>query len=158
MTFIYALADPITDEIRYVGKSDVVKDRYNAHIAEAKRGGKSYKCNWIRQVITNNQMPKLIVLQEVSQKEWKNAEIYYISECRRLGHNLTNLAKGGEGFENGFVQDHLFKMKKYFGKRYNEAKKSGDYALLNRIATTIVGLTQANPDFVPKRWMAIQLP
>ena len=158
MTFIYALADPETDEIRYVGKADSVKERFTSHMREAKQGKLSHKCAWIRQVIEKQQIPKLIVLEEVSQNEWKKAEIYYIAEFRKLGHSLTNIAKGGEGFESGYVQDHLFRLKKFFGKRYNEAKNSKNFALMNRIATTMVGLAQTRPEIVPKRWMAIQLP
>jgi hypothetical protein len=158
MTFIYALTDPVTDEVRYVGKADRVKERYLSHLREARSGKDSYKCNWIRQLINNGQTPKLIVLEEITQDEWKKAEIYYIEEFKRLGHNLTNLAKGGEGFETGYVQDHLFTMKKYLGKRYNELKKTNNFALLNRIATTMSLLTFAKPQSVPKRWLAIQLP
>lgn len=158
MTFIYALTDPVTDEVRYVGKADRVKVRYVSHLREARSGKDSYKCNWIRQLINNGQTPKLIVLEEISQDEWKKAEIYYIEEFKRLGHNLTNLAKGGEGFETGYVQDHLFTMKKYLGKRYNELKKTNNFALLNRVATTMSLLAFAKPQFVPKRWLAIQLP
>lgn len=158
MTFIYALADPITDEVRYVGKADNVKERYASHIRETKSGKHSYKCNWIQQLLDSEQMPKLIVLEEVSQDEWKKAEIYYIAEFKKLGHNLTNIAKGGEGFETGYVQDQLFQMKKFLGKRYNKLKKSKNFALMNRVATHMVGLAQARPEIVPKRWMAIQLP
>lgn len=158
MTFIYALADPDTDEVRYVGKADCVKERYMAHLREAKSGKNSHKCAWIRKVMDKQQKPKLIVLEEISQDDWKKAEIYYISEFRNLGHNLTNLAKGGEGFESGYVQDNLFKLKKFFGKRYNEAKKSKNYALMSRLALTMVGLTQTRPEIVPKRWIGIQLP
>lgn len=158
MTFIYALADPSTDEIRYVGKADCVKERYMAHMREAKQGKHSHKCAWIRKVLEQQQKPKLIVLEEISQDDWKKAEIYYIAEFKKLGHNLTNIAKGGEGFESGYVQDNLFRLKKYFGKRYNEAKNTKNYALMNRIALTIVGLAQTRPEIVPKRWMAIQLP
>jgi len=158
MTFIYALADPITDEVRYVGKADRVNVRYLTHLREAKSGKDSYKCNWIRQVIKNGQLPKLIVLEEIDQEHWKKAEIYYIGEFKKLGHNLTNIAKGGEGFETGYVQDHLFTMKKYLGKRYNELKKSNNFALLNRVATTMSLLAFAKPQIVPKRWLTIQLP
>jgi hypothetical protein len=158
MTFIYALADPETDEIRYVGKADCVKERFASHLREAKTGKVSYKCNWIRQVTGKNLTPKLIVLEEVSQEDWKKAEIYYIEEFKKFGHGLTNIAKGGEGFETGYVQDHLFSVKKFLGKRYNELKRTQDYRLLNQIATTMVAMAQANPSIVPKRWMAIQLP
>jgi len=158
MTFIYALADPETDEVRYVGKADCVKERYASHLREAKTGKQSHKCNWIRQVIVKKQKPKLIVLEKVSQEDWKKAEIYYIEEFRKFGHNLTNIAKGGEGFESGYVQDHLFLMKKYLGNRYNELKILGNHKELSRLAITMVGLADKRPDIVPKRWMAIQLP
>jgi hypothetical protein len=158
MTFIYALADPVTNEIRYVGKADRVKSRYASHLREAKSGKKSAKCQWIREVIEFNQMPKLIVLEEIPLDEWKKAEIYYIAECKKLGHNLTNVAKGGEGFESGYVQDQLFQMKKYLGKRYNELKRTGNFALLNRVATTMANLARIRPEIVPKRWLTIQLP
>ena len=158
MTFIYAMVDPNTDEVRYVGKADCVKTRYATHIREAKSGKDSHKCNWIRQLINKNLKPKLIVLEEVSQNDWKAAEIHYIAEYKKLGHNLTNLANGGEGFETGYVQDHLFQMKKYLGKKYNELKKQKNYVLLNRLANTMVALAIAKPHFVPKRWIAIQLP
>lgn len=158
MTFIYALADPETDEVRYVGKADCVKERYASHLREAKTGKQSHKCNWIRQVTAKSQKPKLIVLEEVTQEDWKKAEIYYIDEFRKLGHGLTNIAKGGEGFESGYVQNNLFLMKKYLGKRYNELKRLGSHKELSRLAITIVGLADKRPDIVPKRWMAIQLP
>lgn len=158
MTFIYALADPETDEIRYVGKADCVKERFASHMREAKTGKQSHKCNWIRQVTDKSLKPKLVVLEEVSQKDWKKAEIYYIEQFKKLGHGLTNIAKGGEGFETGYVQDHLFSVKKYLGKRHNELKRTRNYRLLNQIATTMVAMAKANPSIVPKRWMAIQLP
>jgi len=158
MTSIYALADPETDEVRYVGKADCVKERYASHLREAKTGKNSHKCNWIRQLFSKDLIPKLIVLEEVSQEDWKKAEIYYIEEFKKLGHRLTNIAKGGEGFESGYVQDQLFLMKKYLGKKYNELKKAKNYKELSRLATIMVGLSEKRPDIVPKRWMAIQLP
>ena len=157
-TFIYALIDPKTDEVRYVGKADNVKSRFQSHIREAKSGKHSHKCAWIRQVLDSGNEPKLHILEEVDKDSWKKAEIYYIEEFKKLGANLTNIAKGGEGFESGYVQDHLFLMKKYFGKRYNELKRCGKHKELNKLATTMVGLVDKRPDIVPKRWMAIQLP
>ena len=45
-TFIYALIDPRTNEIRYVGKSNMPNIRYKAHIRNRKQNN-THKNNWI---------------------------------------------------------------------------------------------------------------
>ena len=56
------------------------------------------------------------------------------------------------------MQNNLFLMKKYLGKRYNELKRLENHKELSRLAIIMVGLADKRPDIVPKRWMAIQLP
>ena len=46
MTFIYTLSDPITNEIRYVGKTKNPSDRLKGHIKE------SYKKNTYKTIIS----------------------------------------------------------------------------------------------------------
>ena len=46
MTNIYILKDPITNDIRYVGKSDNPDKRYLSHINENRNN--TYKENWIK--------------------------------------------------------------------------------------------------------------
>jgi len=46
-TFIYALKDPITLEIRYIGKSNAPKERYTRHLREAKNKPNNHRLCWI---------------------------------------------------------------------------------------------------------------
>jgi hypothetical protein len=56
---IYKLIDPITNEIRYVGKTkNVLSKRYNEHIYRAKQGHDSHVYCWIRKLL-KNKMKKL---------------------------------------------------------------------------------------------------
>lgn len=158
MTFIYALADPETDEIRYVGKADDVNQRFWAHLREAKSGKQSHKCNWIRKLLANDDQPMVCVLEQVDAMEWQKAEIYYIKQFKDMGANLTNLADGGEGFVSGYKQDILFKMKKILGNKLNELKRKKDYARYSRLAILLAAFAEIRPDLAPKRWATIQLP
>jgi hypothetical protein len=156
--YIYMLCEPIDGEPRYVGKTIYPNDRYVAHIFEAKSGKQTLKCDWIRSLLQQNKKPVFEIIDCVKSKDWQNVEIKYIKEFKELGANLTNIAKGGEGFEQGFKQDQFFMMKKLFGGWYQKAVKDKDFKKMNRFATSMLGLAEHKPDLVPKRWKFIQLP
>jgi len=90
-TFIYGLKDPITDEIRYIGKSNNPKSRYSRHISNSKNPKTKCYC-WIKGLIDKNLKPVLVILEEVSISEWGQKEDYWISKF----NNLTNLIDGGK--------------------------------------------------------------
>lgn len=90
-TFIYGLKDPITNEIRYIGKSNNPKSRYSRHISNAKKPKTKCYC-WIKGLIDENLKPILVILEEVDINEWGEKEDYWISQF----HNLTNLIDGGK--------------------------------------------------------------
>ena len=49
-TFIYTLSNPITKEVRYIGKTVNIKDRYRQHIGKRLLDN-SHKNNWISSLI-----------------------------------------------------------------------------------------------------------
>lgn len=93
--YIYKLIDPITNEIRYVGKTINLKRRLRAHITRSKNKKHHTAC-WIQSLIKKGEHPIIEVIEECSEDNWQEREIYWIQEYRKL-HDLTNLLNGGEG-------------------------------------------------------------
>jgi group I intron endonuclease len=93
--FIYILVDPISNQIRYVGKTTDVKRRIRRHISERFLHD-SYKDRWIRKLIDNNHYPEIETIDIVSNDNWGYWEQFYISYFIFLGCNLTNGTIGGD--------------------------------------------------------------
>jgi hypothetical protein len=95
--FIYALIDPDTKQVRYIGKTINPKDRPSQHIRDPKR---TYKRNWLMTVLKRGKKPEFTILEEVDEREWQIAEKRWISLYRPQG-NLTNMTEGGLGGGSG---------------------------------------------------------
>ena len=96
MNYIYALICPISNQIRYVGKTNSVRVRYNAHLNDK---SKSHKSSWIKSLKIQGLKPKCIILDEV-ENDVSYWEQYWISQCKCWGFDLVNHTLGGE---NGCV-------------------------------------------------------
>jgi len=94
--YIYALVDPRTDEVRYVGKTGNVVRRMTHHVWEAKRPTNHRTC-WIAGLLCDGVRPRLLVLEEVPNNSWQDAERRHIAVFRQVGANLTNGTDGGDG-------------------------------------------------------------
>jgi predicted GIY-YIG superfamily endonuclease len=93
-TFIYALIDPNTQLIRYIGKSNDPQKRLYRHLKEK---GTSYKVQWLRSLKTNGQIPEIQIIEEVLVSQWQKQECYWIAYYRQLGYDLANGTDGGDG-------------------------------------------------------------
>jgi hypothetical protein len=114
---VYTLADPRSEEIRYVGKTESRPQiRLNHHLHRARVGHKAYVYDWTRQVLSSGQTPIMEILEELpDRKALIEAECHWIVQLRALGCRLTNLTEGGEGC---FGYKHsLEARKKMRGKR-----------------------------------------
>lgn len=112
-TFIYALKEPDTGEIRYVGKADDPGYRFSVHLSlriNNRRG------NWIFSVLGRGLKPNLEILDEVPIKYWQQWEVAYIEFFKEQGCNLVNGTPGGEGAGSG--EDHP-----RFGKKHSLSAK-----------------------------------
>lgn len=95
MTRIYTLTDPITNQVRYVGKTiQSLEIRRNRHIQDSKRKFNHRAC-WIRGLLKQGKKPIIELLEEVSDDVWQECEIFYISYFKFLGFRLTNILDGG---------------------------------------------------------------
>lgn len=93
--YIYALSDPRTSDIRYVGWSLNPHKRLKAHINQAKRGG-THKSHWIQQLMAEGLRP-LMHIVESGTGDYEEAERRWIAYYKNQGYRLTNLTIGGEG-------------------------------------------------------------
>lgn len=128
-TFIYTLSNPITNEVRYVGKANDLTQRYKNHL-KFKVWRKNHKNDWIMSLIKMGIKPKMEVIDIVSIDEWMFWEQYWISQFRSWGFNLVNGTFGGEGSVMVTAESR---------KRMSEAQKrvykEGRSGILKRVIT-----------------------
>lgn len=100
--WIYALCDPETGEVRYVGRTDDIKRRLAIHLSAARSSGPRTHCaNWIRSLLLQGKEPDVDVLDYVPVDQAHHMEREYIALWRYLiGDRLTNLTDGGDGLLN----------------------------------------------------------
>jgi group I intron endonuclease len=91
--FIYKLIDPITNEVRYVGKTNNLVRRFSAHLRRSKTN-KYHSARWINSLLNKNLKPILEIIEECNETNWEEREIYWINYYREL-FDLTNILDGG---------------------------------------------------------------
>lgn len=95
--YIYGLFCPLTDDLRYIGKSVDPEGRLRRHL-DAARKPKNYNQRWIASLIRQGLKPVMSVLLEIEEGEdWAEVERAMIAEAKARGLRLTNTAIGGEG-------------------------------------------------------------
>lgn len=136
-TFIYTLTDPRTNEVRYVGKSNNPNKRLYCHLG---RTEKNHKYSWLINLNKEGLKPILHIIDEVSISDWKFWEIYWISQFRTWGFDLTNLTDGGEGFASGDLNPaHLPHVKELKSKIHKG--KTIPQEMRDSISKTLTGRT-----------------
>lgn len=87
---IYALKCPLSDEIKWVGRTKDIKRRYQAHCYNSQRENPK-KIEWIKYLIFKQIKPILIILKELQLDEDSNFwENYYINFYRKTTFNYSN--------------------------------------------------------------------
>ena len=102
---IYSLHHPISDRLKYVGKSTDVAGRQRSHTYRPKALDTSKNANWIRSLLKQGLKPVLKIIEDQtdgisSVEEMNDAEIYWIAYMRGMGHDLNNHLPGGEGVQH----------------------------------------------------------
>jgi hypothetical protein len=119
-TFIYALCDPDTLEVRYIGKTDNVYNRFYQHLADKKH---THKTCWIQAVLKKGKIPIYQIVEECDESIWQQREIDWINFYRNIGYDLVNLTAGGEGVVGYSFSEEVRKKLSFvrIGKKMNPA-------------------------------------
>lgn len=95
---IYGLCDPETKVIRYIGKSERVKERLSNHLNDKSQ---THKTNWINSLKKKGLKPEIIILEVINDESiWQIREIEWIKLAREIGLSLVNSTDGGDGVLN----------------------------------------------------------
>jgi len=96
---VYALIDPTTDHIRYIGKSTSGLARPKAHAYPSKNAiDQTHRGHWIRSLLAQGLIYRIEVLEECDSPDAvAKAECAWIARKRAEGCPLTNATDGGEG-------------------------------------------------------------
>lgn len=116
--YIYTLEHPITNEVRYVGKTINIKRRYKQHLYEKRP---SHKASWIKSLRKENLKPIIKIIEICTIDNWIDREIYWIS----VFDNLTNIRSGGGTNIVHTTKDETRKKlsEAHKGRVFNEAHK-----------------------------------
>lgn len=97
---IYSLSDPITGEVRYIGKTkNELHKRLSGHYKDK---SENYKTHWIASLKKRELKPSISIIEICTEENWEERERYWISFYKNQGSRLTNLTDGGEGLPRGY--------------------------------------------------------
>jgi len=120
---IYVLKHPITNEIRYVGKTKAsLKKRLSQHISNVKYEKKNHRKFWIESLLKESLVPTIQLLESCDENNWKEREIYWIKHLKEQNYRLVNMTDGGETASNNIslIMKNTWKNQEYREKHSGE--------------------------------------
>src|ERR1700678_1989206 len=83
---IYGLIDPISSQMRYVGKAEILKERMRRHYLPSVLKAKTHKNNWLKHLLDANKRVIVWVIEECADIPSLNeAEIDWIGYFKYIG-------------------------------------------------------------------------
>jgi hypothetical protein len=112
IAYIYALIDPNSHLVRYIGKSVNPKSRLRSHISETKIYN-HYRSRWIKSLLKKNQIPIMKILKICALTDFEKYEAEYINlyKSRKLT-NSDNSGKGNIGRRKSIINKSITKISK----------------------------------------------
>ena len=92
--FVYALCEPITHEIRYIGVTGTPYGRMMAHLSEAKRHPLfDSRCKWLSKLLKKNMVPEFVILEVTTFQQRHECEQKWQRHYENGGAILLNTDK-----------------------------------------------------------------
>lgn len=117
---IYALIDPITCKIRYIGRTSVsLNARLSKHIHDARfNKRKTYKEDWIRSLLKINSKPLIRKLTTV--EGWDKSYVFEVNLIEKYKDRLTNYYDKGQGKLRSCREEDRIKISNTLKLKYNQ--------------------------------------
>lgn len=113
--FIYILKDPLTNEVRYVGKTNNPENRLKRHMSNYQLVESwTSKNKWLIYLKKQNLVPIMEVIDTGTKENINLLEIKWIAHYTSIGCKLTNGTIGGDGYDwtgRKLTKEHIEKMK-----------------------------------------------
>lgn len=90
---IYALCEPDSGEVRYVGRATDAEARYGVHLQPSRGLRASHKEQWIAGLLVRGERPALRILEVVRRSEQRAAELRWLLKFAGEGCRMTNTAR-----------------------------------------------------------------
>jgi hypothetical protein len=94
---VYALVDPRTSRVMYIGKSIDIDYRYRQHLNSDSFDGNRAKHRWVEELKALGLVPKLVIIAEAPWPSSDDVEKQYIKIYKATGQCELNRASGGMG-------------------------------------------------------------
>lgn len=94
---VYALVDPRTNQVGYIGVTVMPKERLSGHIHNLDHTKKS---RWIANILRMCFEPEMYILEWISPTKAGEAEKSWLEIARKQGWRLTNTGLGGSGYSS----------------------------------------------------------
>ena len=141
---IYGLANPITRNVRYIGRSSTGIERPRRHWKnENILNDGLYVHNWCKKMLNLGFEPAVIIFEEFEEaadinEKLNSAEMKWISYYKIRGARLTNLTDGGEGCLNPseFTREKMRDTKLGIPRLENTKKKISKGQKISMIGNT----------------------
>lgn len=116
MKYIYALIDPRTRQIRYIGQTDDLSKRLQQHIMDKSN---TPKTEWIKGLLAANMRPDIIQLAQIEDEDNAHMiEYRWVYFGRKNGWELTNTV--------GMRSEDYYSLQGYFERLIVEMEKPED--------------------------------
>jgi hypothetical protein len=135
--YIYALIDPDSLLVRYIGKTTNPKKRESEH---NNRKGNSAKDKWIESLTGQKKRPIFEIIEECDINNWHKRERFYLDKFNSHEHPLLNM-RNGVTYREKEIEELLLKgifYKAYYKKDSEKffvvvALENGDYYFVKGI-------------------------
>lgn len=164
--YIYALSDPDSGEVRYIGKANNPEKRLKSHMRDSVR--RDYPVyRWIRKLSAAGKSPVMKVLSSHIGDEWMQAEREAIDNYRENGCRLLNVAIGGiepycsdelrskngkdliKRIRTDDLVGKVWQLKRWAGDMMRDLKKRNDQEGIEMLKARMRNMANLMPDHFP---------